>query len=303
MAVLLEDYEKCVVCQSYAGSSSVCTDCLRLKSSHSPPVWKAWMAREQADYQRHFGCSQWNRYRSGVHLQRNVVTPELLLLKRVKACIGWAIHGLIFEFLDGTRAGFVVDVTSIYDDAAIARRRCTEWVEIERGDYVRSIKGHHLSRGCFLCHTLELTLASGRTLRFASDHTPWKGEAFAFDLPECALLHHVSFREGKCTGVTAAETVMHLPCSPKRVSALPRVHQQTFHLLQLVARRLDSNREDQGDKPLGKDLWNIILTEYLACHDLQPYDQSPIGKLEQQQQQQPSPTGQPKIDSANGSDE
>jgi hypothetical protein len=279
-----DENELCVVCKSYTASYAVCRSCYEVHSQ-SYRVWKAWIEREQANYQKQLGCTHWNLHWDSVYIQRScVVNPELLLLKRVKACIGWAVHGVVFEFLDGTRAGYVVDVTSITDDEAIERRRCTDWVDINMGDYVKTVRGYNLSRGCFLCHTIELDLASGRTISFASQHEPWKGEPFQFNLPENALLHHVSFREGKCVGVTAAETVMHLPIkSPQRVRRLGEAYQDNFRLLQLTAQRIDRDRVDEGERPLGRDLWQTILCEFLACHDLQVYESSAIGKVQLRQ--------------------
>lgn len=280
----LDESECCVVCKSFT-SCAVCRSCYETHSQ-SYSVWKAWIEREQSEYQRHNGCTHWNLHWGNVHIQRScVVNPELLLLRRVKACIGWAVHGLVFEFLDGTRSGYVVDVASINNDEALEKRRCTEWFDIAMGDYVKSVRGYNLSRGCFLCHTLELELASGKTITFASKHEPWKGASFQFNLPESALLHHVSFREGSCVGVTAAETKMHLPVkSQTRVRSLGKSYQDQFRMIQLVAQRLDRDREDEGEKPLGRDLWRTIICDFLACYDLQEYASSAIGKVQLQQE-------------------
>jgi hypothetical protein len=273
----------------------------RRRRSYGRSSFQNFMAREQAEYQNNMGCSYWNQNNhclatmgsntlNGVHVHGSgPAQPELLLLKRVKACIGWAVHGLVLEFVDGTRAGFVVDVSSIQDEDAIERRRCTEWVDVTLGDYVTAVHGYHLSRGCFLCHTVHLELASGRTISFASKHEPWKGAPFRYTLPENALLHYVSFREGKCMGVTAAETILHLPVqSTHRVLSLSKVHQDTFQLLQLIAHRIDDTRAEQGGRPLGRDLWRTIFCEYLACNDLQDYGSSAVGRLIIERQRRPS---------------
>jgi hypothetical protein len=252
------------------------------------------MEREQFEYQKHLGCSLYNLHWESIAIQKSCIHPELLLLKRVKACIGWAVHGLVLEFLDGrTRSGYVVDVTSIHDDAAIGRRRCTEWVDITMGDYVRKVYGFQLSRGCFFCHSLHLEMASGRTISFCSQHEPWKGDAFQYRLPEHSLLHHISFREGKCVGVTAAETFLHLPVkSYPRVQRLSKAQRDKYWLLQLIAQRIDRNRSEAGGRPLGRDLWRTIMCEYLACWDLQDYASSAIGRVQQQQQQQQESTSE-----------
>jgi hypothetical protein len=273
--------EPCFVCNTVI--TAMCPLC-SASHSRSYTVWKNWIVREQAEYQRRLGCTHWNAlvWGAGVYVQRTcVVHPELLLIQRVQAFVGWAVHGLIFEFLDGTRTGYVVDVASIHDDDLLARKRSTEWQHIDMGDYVTAISGYQLSRGCFLCHTITLHLASGKSISFASQHEPWKGEPFDYKLTEDCLLHHVSFRKGRCIGVTAAETVMHLPVqSLQRVERLEKVHQDTFRLLQLVAQRIDNTRLEQGERPLGKDLWQTILCQFLVCRDLEPFACSPIGNMQ-----------------------
>lgn len=265
--------------------SSTIQICTKCHSSHTQRYssWKCWISREQSEYQRRLGCTQWNSHvRQGIYVQKMTQQfPELLLLKRIKACVGWAVHGIVFEFLDGTRTGFVVDVNSIENDDAIFKKRPTAWVDVQPGDFIRSVKGFHLSRGCFLCHTLTLELNSGRVIEFASHHEPWKGEAFSYQLPENALLQHVSFHKGQCIGVTACETNLHLPIKYKqRIPFLPRVCRDTFLLIQLISNCIDHRLENNGSKSLGIDLWNSILLEYLTCQDLQPFACSPVGTLQ-----------------------
>ena len=265
----------CIVCKEKLARTWVCKSCYG-KHSQSYDVWKAWIFREQAYYQRRNGCTPWNSTwgRGIVYIHRGcVVNPDLLSIKRVKACIGWAVHGLIFELIDGTRLGYVVDLQSIDNDEAIAKKRGGEWVDIKNGDYVKAISGYNLSRACFLCHSIRLELASGQTITFASQHEPWKGEPFRYNLPENSLLQHVSFHKGRCVGVTAAETSLHLPVkSLERVATLPKLYRNKFYLLQLIAQRIDTNRlEKEGERPLGKDLWRSIFCDYLVCRDLGDY--------------------------------
>eukprot|EP00539_Tryblionella_compressa_P008140 CAMPEP_0178761924 /NCGR_PEP_ID=MMETSP0744-20121128/16266_1 /TAXON_ID=913974 /ORGANISM="Nitzschia punctata, Strain CCMP561" /LENGTH=296 /DNA_ID=CAMNT_0020416563 /DNA_START=250 /DNA_END=1140 /DNA_ORIENTATION=+ len=234
--------------------------------------WKSWLDMEQDEYKKGLGCTQWNTHYEDIYVRPTKFPyPELFMIKRVKACIGWAVHGLVLEFIDGvTRSGFVSDVSSIYDDEGIKRRRSTEWIDIAEGDYIVAIYGYNLARTCFLCHTLTLKMASGQIIEFASQHEPWKGEPFSFSVPETALVHHISFRDGKCAGITAAESVSHLPIkSSQRVeNYLGEKYQETFDVIQLCMQRVDKDREKKGDKPLGRDLWSKILFEYLKCSDL-----------------------------------
>jgi hypothetical protein len=265
----------CAVCRYRDAPSIMCRHCHdqdQHGQGQSQAVWNGWMEREQKDYYTNGGCTSVNLNGKSVYIKTKYpIRPDLFLLKRVKACIGWAIHGLLMEFTNGTRVGYVVDLTSIRDDAAIAKRNGGDWVDIDTGDYVTNVQGFHLSRNCFLCHTLQLQMASGRTITFESNHAPWKGEPFSHSLPPNALLSHVSFQQGNCVGVTAVETYLHLPIkSSNRVGNLQVPLQKHFQFLQLVAHRVDFNLQKQGEcKPLGRDIWNTILLEYLTCQDLQ----------------------------------
>lgn len=39
--------------------------------------------------------------------------PSCLLVSRVTACVGWAVHGLVFEFANGIRMGYVLDNSGV----------------------------------------------------------------------------------------------------------------------------------------------------------------------------------------------
>jgi hypothetical protein len=246
-----------------------------------------WVHREQIEYQRHLGATHWNLGRNSVYTHRyGPPQAELMLLKRIRACIGWAVHGLVFEFLDGTRVGYVSDVVSINDDEGIERRRPTEWIDIEPGDYVRAVHGFNLSRSCFLCHSIHFEMASGRTISFESKHEPWKGGAFKYNIPENSLLQYVSCREGRCIGITGVETQMHLSIhSGQRVQTLPEPCRDNYQFLQLISHRLDGNLMEDGHRPLGRDLWGTIIGEFLACYDLQDQTTSALGHIMKQQNQ------------------
>ena len=285
---VINENELCVACRSAIASCCVCMSCFE-DNSQDYNVWRAWIEREQIFYRKHLGCTyanlKWENHKVIIQ-QGCVVSPELLLLKRVKACIGWAVHGLVFEFLDGTRTGIVFDIKDLYDDEIITKRRSTDWFDVSMGDYICGVRGFNLLRNHFLCHTLHLDFASGRTISFVGHHEPWRGGPFGYTLPENALLRHISFTKGRCVGLTASESVMHLPLkSPSRANLLPKDLRSTFHLIQLIANRIDRNRIKIGERPLGRDLWTIILCEYLMCCDLQRFEFSAIGKMQGQQQQ------------------
>lgn len=249
------------------------------RSRQSPPT--DWILREQYGYQRQLGSTSWN-LGNPIYLHPfGQSQSKLLLLKRVRACIGWAVHGLIFEFCDGTRVGYVSEVESIHNDEAIDRRRPTDWVYVDHGDYVGQVHGFNLSRECFLCHTIHFEMASGRRISFESKHEPWKGTPFLYGLPEHALLHYVSFQDGQCIGLTAVETIMHLPIqSMQRVMMLPKACQDYYQFLQLVSNQVDNQLTNKGHRSLGRDLWGVIVCGFLACHDLLCDSQPPGTRIE-----------------------
>jgi hypothetical protein len=268
------------VLNTNSGISSAAASSVQLPFQASYESWKKWAKLEQEEYTKHRGRS--NR---GVCIHRNdsVIATEFFQIKRIMACIGWAVHGLILELVDGTtRTGYVNGVSSIYDEEGVKRRHPTLWVDIEEGDYVVAISGYDLARNCFMCHSLTFEMASGRTIEFASKHEPWRGEPFRFELPEAALLHHISFSEGKCVGLSAAESHSHMPITAGRVMThLSPAHQKTFQTIQLCFQRIDRTRMENKDKPLGRDLWSNILWEYLRCADLLDYMSSPLGRVKE----------------------
>jgi hypothetical protein len=87
-------------------------------------------------------------------------------LTRVCACIGWAVHGVVFEFDDGSRSGIVLshynEVMTPLDDQVVMSRAGT-WVSVvEPGDYIVGVSGYQLAdTPDYLCHTLNLHFASG----------------------------------------------------------------------------------------------------------------------------------------------
>mmetsp|Transcript_2942 Transcript_2942/g.6794 ORF Transcript_2942/g.6794 Transcript_2942/m.6794 type:complete len:501 (+) Transcript_2942:454-1956(+) len=313
----LVDFNECFLCNSTRPQRypSICRHCYRDLVTPSSAicifranykVWKTFMRLKQIEYQSNLGHIKENEGES-VHIaecsidmsstdqppnhrstqtthfqqQEQVLTPELLLLKRVKACIGWAVHGIVTEFIDGTRAGIVNGVNSLYSNQRIAFRQGTDWFDIETWDHVRAVSGFHLSETFFLCHTLRLEMASGRTIEFASSHDPWRGDSFRYVLPESSLLHYVSFRAGKCIGVYAHKCHLHLPVRrwwPSLEGTDPGKH---ILNLWLCIRRFDHDRAKNGGLALGKDIWFKIVFDYLRVTDLQPYEDSTVGRLKE----------------------
>jgi len=104
--------------------------------------------------------------------------PEWRKLTRICGCVGWAVHGVIFEYGDEHhRSGILQDndgrLIPTLDDGNIAARSRgfnNTWRNVTNpGDYIVRITGHQLEGRLpppYLCHTLNLIFASGQTIRF-----------------------------------------------------------------------------------------------------------------------------------------
>eukprot|EP00545_Synedropsis_sp_CCMP1620_P013848 CAMPEP_0119016622 /NCGR_PEP_ID=MMETSP1176-20130426/13848_1 /TAXON_ID=265551 /ORGANISM="Synedropsis recta cf, Strain CCMP1620" /LENGTH=341 /DNA_ID=CAMNT_0006970105 /DNA_START=110 /DNA_END=1135 /DNA_ORIENTATION=- len=207
---------------------------------------------------------------------------ERLFLKRIRAMTGWAVHGLVFEFVDETRAGYIVGPsgrlkrhpTDRYtkeihlSDRNIQRRGgASDWVSIEPGDYIVEITGFDLAQERqYLCHSITLTFASGRIIDFSSDNETWKGQPFQFRTSNNNLLPFMPiFYDGGCHGMTSLQTSINLPFTRQNAQFYPN-RDALLNLLK-VFNRIDSQHLE---KSLGKDVWWHIL-EMLHSRDLAPY--------------------------------
>jgi len=141
--------------------------------------------------------------------------PSQLFLKRVTATVNWAVHGLIFEFVGKERMGCIVNIrrggTSFagLNDETIAQRSGVGWTDIDYGDYIVGIHGNrvatpHDRTNTWLCHSVTLEFASGRTICYASNHSPWKGESFTCKVPKPCLVYRITFGHGQSTDICAS---------------------------------------------------------------------------------------------------
>jgi hypothetical protein len=228
---------------------------------------------------------EWNEHRNGesvppllgerIGLENNVemvsiqhLNPERLFVRRVTACVGWAVHGVVFEFVDGTRRGVVLTnggSTLGLDNLSIETRG-GRWVDVEPWDTIQRVSGHQLRNARpYLCHSLTIDFASGRSASFHSHHEPWKGEAFSYDMPDLCLPYMLRFgTSGKCIRVVGLQSSIHWPLSPEMKQYLPVDHQNMLLFLCMVARRFD---KDRRENQLGKDVWWKILS-HLKGHNL-----------------------------------
>ena len=202
-------------------------------------------------------------------LEQVTASPEFdakrLFLKRVSACIGWAVHGIVFEFVDNTRMGCILDgfaeTRMPLTDDSMRKRLGVHWQDVEYGDYIVGIHGNrlHNTNLLWLCHTVVLEFRSGKCIRFESRHEPWRGEPFSYQVPQPCLVYRVAFRHELTQDMRGLVTSIHLPLAINNIPHLPLKNKQTVDAILHVTRDFDMQRESQGRKPLSDDLWWNIL--------------------------------------------
>lgn len=216
-----------------------------------------------------------------IHAANEPSNPERLLIRRMRACVGWAIHGIIIDLVSGDRIGYCHRLASLSDENGIKRRHGTPWVDVEFGDHVVGLSGFNLQgAGAYLCHSLNFHLASGRTISFAATHEPWKGFPFQWHVPEHTLFHYPSFRGGCCNGLSAVQTTMHLPVqvSFRYHNTLTEEQMERRRLsepamkklrdLSVIIHCINLKLQVHGCHGLGPDVWRAIIGDYMLGRDL-----------------------------------
>lgn len=195
-------------------------------------------------------------------------------LVRVCVCKGWAVHGIIFEYQGGKRSGILLTNSGAemgLDDASIASRGALHtWRDVQPGDYLVRISGNQLSGDdMYLCHSLNLHFASGKTLAFASEHLAWKGESFSRSINQPFLVNSLAFDTKlgfqSCQG---SVTSIHLPITQATAGNLPSQCKKKLRLILDLTDQLDSGRIVTGaDRDIGRDAWWTMLG-FLTGYDL-----------------------------------
>jgi hypothetical protein len=184
-----------------------------------------------------------------------------LLIRRVVAGIGWAVHSLVFESgpeNNVRRWGYNLDNNGkdlSLKDNDLASRGARSWATITPGDYIVKVEGHQSTSGLYLCHDIRLHLASGKEIRFESTHGAWQGPVFTFDLAphETTMLRGLDFGMQQCNrlfqGVFVQRTSIHTPFCKRTLKFLPQQAQDTVTAIQLCVNRAG----------LSSDIgWNIL---------------------------------------------
>jgi hypothetical protein len=117
-------------------------------------------------------------------------------LTRVCGGKGWVVHGLVFEFADGSRAGAFLEndgsrVASLRDDAALVRRGGS-WHAVSLGERVARVTGAQSTMG-YLCGSVVIHLSSGRLITMQGNNPSVFGSTFDWAVPSDAHLAEVVF--------------------------------------------------------------------------------------------------------------
>lgn len=202
-----------------------------------------------------------------------LVTPspefdtEQIFIKRVTACVGWAIHGLIFEMVDGTRHGTLLvnpgERPMELNDKNLINRACVGWTDVEYGDYIVGMRGDNLGEGVqsWFCYALTLEFASGMTVSYEANHEPWRGDPFSFRVPTTkpCFVHRIAFKNDQKEDMLGLATSIHLPMTRATLPYLPLKQQKAVGDVLEIGRQVDMQLENGGRKPMGEDVWWLIL--------------------------------------------
>ncbi|CAE8673142.1 unnamed protein product [Polarella glacialis] len=125
-------------------------------------------------------------------------------VKRVTGAAGWALHGLAFELMDGTRLGAFLENSGKHMDLLGDKglqNRGGKWTDLQPFEQVLEVKGHHCKNG-YLAYDVNLVTSTGRAIFFGSTHTDWRGGAFSYKAAPGSQIEQVHFKGGRCTGVS-----------------------------------------------------------------------------------------------------
>lgn len=123
---------------------------------------------------------------------------------RVAGGTGWVVHGLCFEFGDGSRRGtFLEDVDRSEVDLTNDQHllaRSARWVDLARGENIVEVSGHGSLFG-FLAFDVALRTDMGRTITFSGNELQQCGALYSFQAPSNRKIVGVKFSGDTCAGV------------------------------------------------------------------------------------------------------
>eukprot|EP00967_Tisochrysis_lutea_P150938 scaffold292800_cov30-Tisochrysis_lutea.AAC.1 len=137
---------------------------------------------------------------------------------RILGAAGAVVHGICFEYDDGSREGVVLDhptgIVTLFDEASLVRRGGT-WHELYKDETIARVSGSaSQAPGIkFLAGRIVLTLTSGREISFrGNDDAMCAGESFEFSCQQAldgvsgAGVRAIAFEGGAVRGVTCFNT-------------------------------------------------------------------------------------------------
>lgn len=179
------------------------------------------------------------------------------LLQRFTVCYWDAIHGVVFEFRDGRRAGILLNndgnSMDLRNNLIIARggggndrvNVRNKWVNVAPGDYIVKVSGNHLVNvHDFLCHKLVFEFASGNIFSFTADNENLSGRPFSYEVEQPFLVTGLDFcrgthddRRATLHHLLGIRTWVHLPVVRANAPHFPGYIKNGINFLLLTARR------------------------------------------------------------------
>lgn len=123
----------------------------------------------------------------------------------------------------------------------------------------------------WFCYSLVLTFASGKTVHYEANHEPWRGSPFSFNVPTttACFVTRISFKHDQKEDMLGMVTSIHLPMSQQTFAHLPFEQQKAVEEVLDIGKHVDIKLENSGRKPMGEDVWWLILS-YIRGWELLP---------------------------------
>lgn len=124
-------------------------------------------------------------------------------VRRIGCGIGYVIHGFVFEFDDGSRAGLFLEdnqeVMDIHDDKALQKRKL-RWQEVEPGDFIVKVSGKHCRMG-YLAGSVTFHTHAGHSIEFCGKRQNKFTKDYCFHATQGHFVCNVRFEDGRCIGI------------------------------------------------------------------------------------------------------
>jgi hypothetical protein len=205
-------------------------------------------------------------------------TTRSLLLHRVCAGWGWAVHGTVFDFCDGNRTGRILqnsgaDISIHMPSHCRERLRftagwractCRAAGKAIRGDRIVKVSGHalHTSAPRYLCYDLELQLESGSSIYYSGENAGWRGAPFEFVPSPTSVVRNLIFENGTVAGLVTVQSSLFLALSPQHHHLLPPAIRARVLFILNVFDQINRQRTRRALPTVSNDVWLLILSKF-----------------------------------------